>query len=44
MGKTTLVNKLINELDENEKGVIHVFLDLENFNNVLGLLYSIRNI
>lgn len=44
MGKTTLINKLIEEMDEKEKGVIHIFLDLENFSSILGLLYSIRNI
>lgn len=44
MGKTTLVNKLINELEEKEKGVMRIFLDLENFSSILELLYSIRNI
>ena len=44
MGKTTLINQLIKELTEKDKENIHIFLDIENFNNTLDVLYSIRNI
>lgn len=44
MGKTTLINQLIKELSENGKENLPIFLDAEDFNNIPGILSSIRNI
>lgn len=44
MGKTTLINQLIKELSKNDKENLSIFIDAEDFNNTLDVLYSIRNI
>lgn len=44
MGKTTLINQLIKEISKNDKSGLPIFLDAEDFNNTLDVLYSIRNI
>lgn len=44
MGKTALINQLIKELSKNDKENLSIFLDAEDFNNTLDVLYSIRNI
>ena len=44
MGKTTLINQLIKELSKNDKENLSIYIDAEDFNNTLDVLYSIRNI
>ena len=44
MGKTTLMNQLINELKEKDSKIYFVYIDIESCSSPLGILDAIRNI
>lgn len=44
IGKTSLLNQLINEIEQNRKDIKTVYIDVENFSTPIETLYSIRNL